>query len=115
MYACRLQPTWRHCRSSTAARYSHPSSVAMYVMSPLHTTLGAAGMKRRCTRSGATGKRCTLSVVYPELAPTLGPDAVALHQPARPLFAHAQAAGQQFAMHARPPYSPRNCSWMARM
>jgi hypothetical protein len=73
----------------------------MYVMSPLHTTLGAAGVKRRCTRSGATGKRCALSVVTTNCV-ALGPDAMALHQSADPLLAHAQAAGKQFAVHARP-------------
>ena len=39
---------------------------------------------------------------YHELSPALAPDTVALHQSAHPLLAHAQAAGQQFAVHARP-------------
>ncbi len=37
--------TWRLNRSMTAVRYSQPSSVAMYVMSLVHTRFGAGAVK----------------------------------------------------------------------
>lgn len=45
------------------ARYSQPSPVWMYVMSPVHTRFGASGVKSRCSRFGATGIECLESVV----------------------------------------------------
>ena len=36
-------------------------------MSPLHSWLGASWLKRRCTRSDATGWLCLLSVVTTNL------------------------------------------------
>jgi hypothetical protein len=43
----------REARSMTLARYSHPSSVGMQVMSPHQATLGWSGSNRRPSRSGA--------------------------------------------------------------
>ena len=58
------QPTTsRLNRSSTTARYSQPSPVWMYVMSPVHTRLGASGVKLRASTLGATGIECLESVV----------------------------------------------------
>jgi hypothetical protein len=68
MWGFMLQPTtWRLWRSSTAAKYNQPSSVGMHVMSLDQTWFGAAGLKSRCSRSGATGKLCRLSVVTTNL------------------------------------------------
>ncbi|CAG9183481.1 hypothetical protein LMG23994_05141 [Cupriavidus pinatubonensis] len=58
------QPTTsRLNRSRTTARYSHPSSVQMYVMSDVKTWFGAVGAKLRSSRFGATGNLCFESVV----------------------------------------------------
>lgn len=46
----------RVARSSTAARCSQPSSVAMYVMSAREIRLGAVATKRCANRFGATGR-----------------------------------------------------------
>ncbi len=57
MCGCTDQPTiCRLNKSMTTARYSHPSSVAMYVMSLVHTAFGAAGWNSRFSRFSATGK-----------------------------------------------------------
>src|SRR5271169_350692 len=61
---CIDQPTTlRLNRSTTTARNSQPSSVAIYVRSPTHAWLGAATVKLRLRRLGAIGRSCRLSVV----------------------------------------------------
>ena len=51
------QPTiLRVARSSTAARYSHPSPVAMKVMSASQTRFGAGATNVCFSRFGATGR-----------------------------------------------------------
>jgi hypothetical protein len=58
------QPTaLRLNKSMTNARNNQPSSVSMYVMSPVHAWLGPGGVKLRFTRFGAIGRSCRLSVV----------------------------------------------------
>jgi hypothetical protein len=47
--------TRRENTSSTVARYSQPSHVRTYVMSPTHSTSGAAAVNCPCTRSGIAG------------------------------------------------------------
>ena len=50
-------------RSSTTARYSHPSRVGMYVLSAHHDSSGPAGSKSRPRTFSATGNRWFESVV----------------------------------------------------
>jgi hypothetical protein len=58
------QPTiMRLNRSSTTARYSHPSRVGIYVMSAHHDAFGPEGSKSRSRTFGATGRRWLESVV----------------------------------------------------
>src|SRR5262249_59268874 len=47
--------TRREKTSSTVATYSQPSHVRTYVMSPTHSTSGAAVVNCPCTRSGIVG------------------------------------------------------------
>ena len=47
----------------TTARYSHPSNVQIYVMSPTQTQFGVDTENLRLRRLGATGNVCLLSVV----------------------------------------------------
>src|SRR6266568_7284741 len=57
--------TRRENRSSTTARYSHPSAVQMYVVSATHLVLGSAALKSRWSRLGATcapGSLCVVTV-----------------------------------------------------
>jgi len=54
-----LQPgTWRLDRSMTTAGNSHPSSVAMKMMSPAQTVSGSATLSCRSSRLGAIGRSC---------------------------------------------------------
>jgi hypothetical protein len=58
------QPTTRReYRSITTARYSQPSSVHRYVMSPTHFWFGAVVLKSCPSRFGATGRLCVEFVV----------------------------------------------------
>ena len=58
------QPTIRReNRSSTTARYSHPSAVGKYVMPAAHATFGPDGVKSRSNTLAATGRSCRESVV----------------------------------------------------
>ena len=64
MWSAMDQPTTRReYRSSTAARYSQPSRVGMYVMSATHDSFGDAGSNCRSRRFSATGRSCLESVV----------------------------------------------------
>src|ERR671936_118904 len=47
--------TRRENTSSTTARYSQPSHVRTYVMSPTHSSSGADAVNAPCTRSGIAG------------------------------------------------------------
>ena len=53
----------RVAMSLTAARYSHPSSVAMNEISANQTWSGLSAAKLRASRLGATGRSWRLSVV----------------------------------------------------
>jgi hypothetical protein len=57
----------RHCasekRSMMTAKYSQPSSVAIYVTSPAQTRSGCPGSKLRFSSLGAMGSECRESVV----------------------------------------------------
>src|SRR5205085_10305935 len=50
-------------KSSTTARYSHPSRVGMYVMSADQDSFGPDGLKSRARRFSATGRGWFESVV----------------------------------------------------
>src|SRR3954447_2638181 len=58
------QPTTRlENRSSSTAKYSHPSAVARYVTSPTQALLGAVASKVRASTLGTTGRSWRESVV----------------------------------------------------
>ena len=64
MWSAIDQPTTRReYRSSTAARYSQPSRVGMYVMSATQASLAAEGSNCRSRRFSATGRSWLESVV----------------------------------------------------
>jgi hypothetical protein len=59
-----LQPTTRReYRSSTAARYSHPSRVGRNVMSATDDSFGFVAANCRSSTFSATGRLCLESVV----------------------------------------------------
>ena len=59
--------TSRLNKSIAAVRYSQASSVAMRVMSLVHTLFGAGGAKSRSSKFGVIGSLCLLSVVATNL------------------------------------------------
>jgi hypothetical protein len=67
------QPTTeREYRSMMTARYSQPSELIRYVMSPAHFWFGAVATKFCSNKLGDTGKLWSLSVVTTNLRAAFG-------------------------------------------
>jgi hypothetical protein len=98
------QPTTlRLNKSMTTARNSQPSSVAMYVMSPVQASLGP-GRSEVAVQQVRRDRQVMPAVGghHPETALAASANAVFLHQPLNPLFAHANAALDQLPPDSRP-------------
>ena len=113
---CMRQPTtWRLNRSSTTARYSQPSSVAMYVLSHVHTWLGALAVKSRCSRLGAMDRLCLLSVVTTNfLLPLAWMTLFFIVRRTRSLPTRMPRASSSF-QNLGQPHSCLPSAWMARI
>ena len=96
------QPTIiRLNRSSTTARYSHPSPVGMYVMSAHHDAFGPAGSKSRSRTFSATGRRWSRVGRADEPPRGLRPDAVVPHELGHRVLRAGVPAGVQLGGHPR--------------
>ena len=71
-------------------------------MSPLQSCLSCSGLKRRCTRSGTTGRLFLLSVAIANLRFVLALMPCCCMSLANLVFARTDASGQQFLVHAWP-------------
>ena len=110
-----LHPTTRRLnRSCTAARYTHPSRVGMYVTSATQVAFGSVGSNWRSSTLSATGREWFESVVRTNRRFT------AAEMPARFI-----SLATEFTQHASPratssacirglPYRPFTWRWIAR-
>jgi hypothetical protein len=71
-------------------------------MSPLQSWLGCLRIEAPLHQVGRHRQAVPAVGGHHELALGLGLDAVLLHELAHPVFAHPDATGQQFLVHARP-------------
>ena len=103
MWGCMLQPTtWRLNRSITQARYSQPWSVAMQVMSLLHTRSGS--LRREVPGQQVLGHWKAVFAVGGDdkLSLVSGLDAMRLHEPLNAVFAHPDASREQLFAYPWP-------------
>lgn len=78
-----------------------------------HHVARAVGVKRYCTRSGATGKRCALSVITTNLRlPLARMPWRCINRRTRSLHTRRPRASNSRCMRGQP-CSARNCAWMA--
>jgi hypothetical protein len=89
--------------SMTVARYSHPSQVPMYVMSPHQRalTLLASAVKSRRIRSAQAAAAGSAMVVFFHRFGARLRDPGGAHQPGDALAAMAAAAAGQLGVHPR--------------